>query len=135
MASSTITLKLSFSDDSDQDLRTFKVSRVPDASSDEDVIELYRFRHPVTGFHAGTTNFQRLNSITGLYETAGEIAWLSNHNATVAFGVDEVHIRDLRKPKKSSSRLRRFKAGNSEYKWKKAENGKDLSVSVLAPRR
>ena len=29
---------------------------------------------------------------------------------------------------------RRFKAGGSEYKWKKAENGKDLLVSGTLPR-
>ncbi|KAK1236670.1 hypothetical protein PQX77_000026 [Marasmius sp. AFHP31] len=133
MTPSGITLKLSFPDISNQDtdIRTFKVLRIPDATSDE-ALELYRFHHPVTGSHTGTTTFQRLNTNTGIYETAGHIAWLSSHNAMIAFGVDEVHIRDLRKRKKSSSQSRRFKAGNSEYKWKKAETPRDLFVSIYA---
>jgi hypothetical protein len=37
----------------------------------------------------GMTTFQRQNFATGVFETAGQIEWLSNSNATVHFGLDQ----------------------------------------------
>ncbi|KAJ6539177.1 hypothetical protein B0H19DRAFT_960293 [Mycena capillaripes] len=84
-----------------------------------------KFYHSSYGPSEGVTTFQRRNLATSVMEPAGEISWTSNSNATVHFGISEVNIRDLRKPKKSSSQSRRFKAGGSEYKWKMSE-GSDL---------
>ncbi|KAJ7507591.1 hypothetical protein B0H11DRAFT_2169371 [Mycena galericulata] len=84
-----------------------------------------KFYHSSYGPSSGVTTFQRKNLNTSVWEPAGEISWTSNTNATVHFGMTEVNIRDLRKPKKSSSQSRRFKAGGSEYKWKMAE-GSDI---------
>ena len=65
------------------------------------------------------TTVQRRNPNTEIYETACEIEWKNETNATVSFGVEQVRprchppdvdlsrlkvaLRDLRKPKKSSS--------------------------------
>ncbi|GLB33630.1 hypothetical protein LshimejAT787_0105140 [Lyophyllum shimeji] len=89
-------------------------------------VELYKFYHPVTGMNIGMTNFYRQNLQTTVFEPAGAIEWLSNENATIQFGLEEVSIRDLRKVKNSNSKSRRFKAGGSTYKWKLAENETDL---------
>ncbi|EEB93015.1 hypothetical protein MPER_08388, partial [Moniliophthora perniciosa FA553] len=146
MASSEFSLQFIFSQASNADLRTFKIVKIPEESGPS--IELYRvgrilitlklliihsiirlqFHHPVTGLHIGTTTFQRLNLLTNVYETAGQIGWVSNHNATIVFGVEEVNMKELRKAKKANSKSQRFKAGNSEYKWKRVDNDikKDL---------
>ncbi|KAK0191264.1 hypothetical protein F5146DRAFT_1047887 [Armillaria mellea] len=126
MSSATdICLRFEFSVSSNSDMRTFKVHRLPDSASSS-VIELYRFYHPVTGLVAGLTTFHRQNLVTNIFETAGQIEWLSNSNATVQFGINQYHIRELRKQKKSNSQSRRFKVGGSEYKWKIAGNNTDL---------
>ncbi|KAF8211290.1 hypothetical protein K438DRAFT_1568740 [Mycena galopus ATCC 62051] len=107
-----------------EEIRTFRAfKRLDDATE----VELYEFYHSVFGPASGVTTFQRKNLVTNVWEPAGEISWASNSNtnATVYFGTDEVNIKDLRKPKKSSSQSRRFKAGGSEYKWKLSE-GSDL---------
>ncbi|KAJ7276236.1 hypothetical protein B0H12DRAFT_1005313, partial [Mycena haematopus] len=90
---------------------------------------LDKFYHSVYGPSSGVTTFQRKNLTTNVWEPAGEISWTSNTNAIVHFGIDEVSMGDLRKPKKSSSQSRRFKAGGSEYKWKMTE-GSDLFVCL-----
>ncbi|KAJ4492985.1 hypothetical protein C8J55DRAFT_220177 [Lentinula edodes] len=90
------------------------------------LIDFISFHHPVTGLSHGLTTFHRQNLTTNIFETAGQIEWSSDYNATVHFGLEEVHIRDLRKAKKSSSRSRRFKAAGSEYKWKMASDSVDL---------
>lgn len=87
---------------------------------------MYKFQHPNTGTNTGVTDISRKNAATQRWEHAGQIDWLSDHTANVMFGTERVHIRELRKMKKQSSKSRRFKAGGSEYKWKQAENGKDL---------
>jgi len=109
---------------STSDLRTFRVYEVVAGSSAE--VELYRFHHPMTGLTTSVTTIHRKNLATLVFEPAGSIEWSSDTNATVHFGLEEVPVRQLRKAKKSSSRSRRFKAGNSEYKWKIAENEADL---------
>jgi hypothetical protein len=38
----------------------------------------------------GLTTFYRQNLATLVLETAGHVDWLSNSNATVHFGIDEV---------------------------------------------
>ncbi|KAF9045893.1 hypothetical protein BDZ89DRAFT_1108754 [Hymenopellis radicata] len=124
-STSDITLRFEYSTSSNSDMRTFKVYQLP-KQSDEPTIELYRFFHPITGLVTGSTSFHRQNLKTAIFESAGSIEWFSNHNATVTFGVNQYHIRELRKAKKSKSQSRRFKAGNAEYKWKIAENDNDI---------
>ncbi|KAI3612443.1 cral trio domain protein [Moniliophthora roreri] len=58
-----------------------------------------------TGLHIGTTTFQRLNLSINVYETAGQIGRLSNHDATVVFGVEEVNMKELRKAKESKQQV------------------------------
>ncbi|EIM88220.1 uncharacterized protein STEHIDRAFT_155573 [Stereum hirsutum FP-91666 SS1] len=106
------------------DPRTFTVFRPTDDGSGP--IELYKFYHPNSGLTFGSTTFHRKNMATAKWETAGEIDWTSATNATAHFGIEEVPMRELRKPKKADSKSRRFKASGSEYKWKKADNNKDL---------
>ncbi|KAL1706653.1 hypothetical protein EV121DRAFT_289234 [Schizophyllum commune] len=118
----SIHLRFAFSTSSNSDTRTLQVYS-QEAGQET---ELYKFYHPVTGLSIGLTTVQRRNPNTEIYETACEIEWKNETNATVSFGVEQVALRDLRKPKKSSSQSRRFKAGGSEYKWKIAENNKDL---------
>ncbi|KAJ7781419.1 hypothetical protein B0H16DRAFT_1498347 [Mycena metata] len=97
------------------EIRTFRVhKRLEDGE-----LALYEFYHSSYGPSSGVTTFQRKNL------SHIQISWTSRENATVHFGISEVNIRDLRKPKKSSSQSRRFKAGGSEYKWKMTE-GSDL---------
>ncbi|EPQ59599.1 hypothetical protein GLOTRDRAFT_103596 [Gloeophyllum trabeum ATCC 11539] len=125
MSSGNIVLRFQYPPSgSNSDIRTFRVYHVIGDSSD--VAELYRFYHPLTGLSSGVTTFQRRNLTTNVWDSAGQIDWTSNSNATVTFGIDDVNIRDLRRAKKSSSKSRRFKAGGSEYKWKIAENNIDL---------
>ncbi|THV03273.1 hypothetical protein K435DRAFT_827117 [Dendrothele bispora CBS 962.96] len=119
MTSSDFTLYFEFPDN-DPENRTFKIHKLAQDSADAST-EFYRFHHPVTGLKTGLTTFQRHNLKTDIFETAGQIDWLSNYNCTISFGIDEVHIRELRKMKKSSSKSRRFKAGGSEYKWKEED--------------
>ncbi|KAJ3803073.1 hypothetical protein GGU11DRAFT_671288 [Lentinula aff. detonsa] len=125
MSSPPFNLHFVFASAIDADMRTFKVNLLPSDSSTHS-IELYRFHHPVTGLTHGLTTFRRQNMATNIFETAGQIEWSSDHNATIYFGLEEVHIRDIRKAKKSTSRSRRFKAGGSEYKWKLASDSADL---------
>ncbi|KAJ3761650.1 hypothetical protein FB446DRAFT_714070 [Lentinula raphanica] len=123
MSSSTLDLNFVFTPEND--MRSFKVNLLTTDPSIQ-IIELYRFYHPVTGLSHGLTTFHRQNLATNLFEPAGQIEWSSDHNATAYFGLEEVHIRDLRRAKKSSSRSRRFKAGGSEYKWKLSSDTGDL---------
>ena len=44
----------------------------------------------MTGHNIGVTTFYRKNLATLVFETAGHIEWLSDSNATVHFGIDEV---------------------------------------------
>jgi len=103
------------------DMRTVQVKQVVEGTVDE--IDFYKFQHPVTGSISGVTTFYRMNMETQRWETAGQIEWSSNNSATVYFGIEKVSMRELRRPKKSSSHSRRFKAGGSEYKWKLMEDG------------
>ncbi|KAF5370121.1 hypothetical protein D9758_001222 [Tetrapyrgos nigripes] len=127
MTSSGFTLHFSFPDtDSSENMsRTFKIYKVGDGATDAST-ELYRFHHPDTGLKTGLTTFHRQNLQTNIFEIAGQIDWLATYNCTVSFGVDEVHVQDLRKRKNSGSRSRRFKASGAEYKWKIAENDEGL---------
>ncbi|KAJ7591234.1 hypothetical protein C8J56DRAFT_781949 [Mycena floridula] len=87
----------------------------------------FKFYHPVlTGLSTGVTTFRRYNPQTSGFETAGQVEWRSDTNATVHFGLEQAHIRELRKAKKSTSRSRRFKARGSEYKWKIADDQVNL---------
>ncbi|KAL1743309.1 hypothetical protein HDZ31DRAFT_83494 [Schizophyllum fasciatum] len=122
MPDSFFALRFAFSTSSNSDMRTLQVY----SQADGQETELYKFYHPMTGLSSGLTTVQRRNPNTQIYETACEIEWKSDTNATVSFGVEQVTLRDLRKPKKNSSQSRRFKAGGSEYKWKIAENDKDI---------
>ncbi|TFY79399.1 hypothetical protein EWM64_g4609 [Hericium alpestre] len=125
MSSTDIILKFSYPPaESNSDMRTFNVYRVYEGSTDQ--LELYKFYHPNTGLSIGVTTFHRKNTTTSKWETAGEIEWSSDTNATVHFGIDEVPMRELRKPKNTNSKSRRFKASGHEYKWKVAEGDKDL---------
>ncbi|KZT26983.1 hypothetical protein NEOLEDRAFT_1062011 [Neolentinus lepideus HHB14362 ss-1] len=125
MSSGNIVLRFVYPpSDSNSDIRTFRVYQLSEDSSTS--TELYRFFHPLTGLSSGVTTFQHKNLTTGIWDSAGQIDWTSNYNATVTFGIDEVNIRDLRRVKKSTSKSRRFKAKGSEYKWKIAENETDI---------
>jgi hypothetical protein len=44
----------------------------------------------MTGLATGVTTFHRKNMTTLVFETAGQIEWISNSNVTVHFGIDEV---------------------------------------------
>ncbi|KAJ7742433.1 hypothetical protein DFH07DRAFT_750393, partial [Mycena maculata] len=109
---------LRFSYSNSEEIRTFRAFQQVEGGTE---LELYQFYHSSYGPSDGVTTFQRKNLNTSIWEPAGEISWTSNTNATVHFGMTEVNIRDLRKPKKSSSKSRRFKAGGHEYKWKLSE--------------
>ncbi|TDL29283.1 hypothetical protein BD410DRAFT_779645 [Rickenella mellea] len=85
-----------------------------------------QFQHISTGTPNSVTTFHRWNAATSVWELAGEIAWTSDANATIHFGATSVHIQDLRRRKKASSKSRRFRADGSEYKWKIADNNSDL---------
>ena len=82
-----------------------------------------QFHHPNTGFNSGVTAIQRKNAATQRWENAGQIEWSSNTSGAVYFGVErvtrhsrysgyhpltflgsQVSIRELRKPKKPSSK-------------------------------
>ncbi|EPT03552.1 hypothetical protein FOMPIDRAFT_1115195 [Fomitopsis schrenkii] len=111
-------------EEANADRRTFQISQIVEGSTE--AVEMYRFHHPNTGTNTGVTAISRKNAATQRWENAGQIEWLSDHTANVFFGTERVHMRELRKMKKQSSKSRRFKAGGSDYKWKQAENGKDL---------
>jgi hypothetical protein len=49
-----------------------------------------KFYHPVTGLRIGITTFYRQNLDTQVFETAGQIEWLSDTNANVQLGIEEV---------------------------------------------
>ncbi|KAJ7179823.1 hypothetical protein C8R43DRAFT_1093369 [Mycena crocata] len=119
---------LRFSFSNPEEIRTFRAYKRIDTVANPTELELYQFYHSSYGPASGVTTFQRLNLATGVWEPAGEISWMSHSNATVHFGVNEVSISDLRKPKKKSSQSRRFKAGGSEYKWKMTEESGLLCV-------
>ncbi|KAG6832962.1 hypothetical protein H0H92_004846 [Tricholoma furcatifolium] len=74
----------------------------------------------------GVTTFHRRNAETGNFEPVGEIEWLSNVNATIHFGQEEVSIKDLRKIKNANSQSRRFKVAGDVYKWKLANSNGGL---------
>ncbi|KAI0773932.1 hypothetical protein C8Q74DRAFT_797720 [Fomes fomentarius] len=124
MASTDIVLRFEFSSNPNADVRTVQVLQVIDES--RSTAELYKFHHPNTGVTTGVTSIQRKNTETGLWENAGQVEWSSDTSGAVYFGVERVSIRELRKPKKPSSKSRRFKANGAEYKWKLAENGTDM---------
>ncbi|RPD61923.1 hypothetical protein L226DRAFT_571316 [Lentinus tigrinus ALCF2SS1-7] len=123
-SSSDLVLRFEFSSNPNADMRTVQVHQIIDES--QTPVELYKLHHPNTGLTTGVTSIQRKNAETQLWENAGQIEWSSNTSGAVYFGVERVSIRELRKPKKPSSKSRRFKAGSSEYKWKLAENGSDM---------
>ncbi|KIK65447.1 hypothetical protein GYMLUDRAFT_258198 [Collybiopsis luxurians FD-317 M1] len=130
MASTIRVLHFVFPSVANADMRTFKVFQLSDEPS-TDGVELYRFYHPVTGLAHGLTTFHRQNLTTSIFEPAGQIDWSSDYNATIYFGLEEVHIRNLRKAKKPSSQSRRFKAADgSEYKWKMSSSESDDLVCV-----
>ncbi|KAJ7086718.1 hypothetical protein C8R44DRAFT_820879 [Mycena epipterygia] len=120
------TLRFAYSNP--DEIRTFRAYERIDAAGGE--LELYQFYHSTYGPSSGVTTFQRQDLTTSVWEPAGEISWTSNSNATVHFGMDAVDIRDLRKPKKSSSQSRRFKAGGSEYKWKMSDRSNLFCVDA-----
>ncbi|KAH7920276.1 hypothetical protein BV22DRAFT_814079 [Leucogyrophana mollusca] len=124
MSASDIVLRFVYPISSNADIRTFRVYQVIEGSTGE--LELYKFLHPMTGLATGITTYHRKNLITLVFETAGQIEWTSNTNATVYFGIDEVPVKDLRKVKNATSQSRRFKVAGSEYKWKISENGTDM---------
>ncbi|TCD71309.1 hypothetical protein EIP91_011080 [Steccherinum ochraceum] len=101
------------------DMRTVQIKQVVEGSTEE--IDFYK--HPLTDSTSGETTFYRMNIDIDRWETAGTISWSSNHTATVRFGIEDISMRELRKPKKGSSQSRRFKAAGSEYKWKITEDG------------
>ncbi|KAF9008881.1 hypothetical protein BDQ17DRAFT_1349122 [Cyathus striatus] len=112
-----ICLKFSYSSCS-TDIRAFEIHQL---LPDNTTAEMYKFHHPTTGFSAGVTTVTRKNLNTNVFETAVEIDWKSNINATIYFGVEEIPVGDLRRFKKTSS-SRRFKAARTEYKWKQGSN-------------
>ncbi|KAI0786364.1 hypothetical protein C8Q75DRAFT_269594 [Abortiporus biennis] len=107
------------------DIRTVQMRQVVEGSADE--VEMYKFHHPVTGSVSGVTTFHRMNFATARWENAGQIDWSSKFNAVIYFGVERVPIRELRKPKKSSSKSRRFKVSGTEYKWKLVDDSPDMT--------
>jgi len=107
------------------DHRCANVYRVPGRDGREHD-ELYKFYHPTQGT---VTEFQRrtFDSVNTRFETAGRIEWSTDADAAVVyFGTDAVPMSQLRKAKRTSSKSRRFKADGIEYKWRIAENGRDL---------
>jgi len=112
------------------DIRNGRMVQLVGDSAEE--VEVYKIYHPSTDVMSGTTSlagttiFHRMNSATNRWETALEVEYRSNIPITVHFGIEAVHVRDLRKLNKSSSKSRRFKAGGSEYKWKNTDDNKDL---------
>ncbi|KAH9938401.1 uncharacterized protein B0H18DRAFT_949756 [Fomitopsis serialis] len=125
MASTDIVLQWVYPPEStNPDRRTFRINQIVEGSTEP--VPMYKFQHPNTGTNTGVTEISRKNAATQRWEHAGQLDWLSDHTANVMFGTERVHMRELRKMKKQSSKSRRFKAGGSEYKWKQAENGKDL---------
>jgi len=112
------------------DIRNGRMLQVVEGSTDE--IEVYKIYHPSTDITsgttslAGTTTFHRMNTATNRWETALELEYRSNVPIVAHFGIEAVHVRDLRKAKKSSSKSRRFQVGGSEYKWKNTDDGQDL---------
>ncbi|KAF5393870.1 hypothetical protein D9757_000186 [Collybiopsis confluens] len=115
------------------DMRTFKIFQLLSESATDET-ELYRFHHPATGLTRGLTTFHRQNVATGIFETAGQIDWLSDYNATVYFGLEEAShtcisaanwqiCRTDSRPRIEETQedeSRRFKVDGSEYKWKLA---------------
>lgn len=85
-----IILQFVYSPGPNSDMRTFSVFMTGEAGE----IEIYKFYHPVTGMNIGMTNFYRQNLQTTIFEPAGAIEWLSNVNATVHFGLEEVTTLD-----------------------------------------
>ncbi|KAG1753859.1 uncharacterized protein EDB91DRAFT_420884 [Suillus paluster] len=129
MAETDMVFRFVYSTDSDADMRSFRVYQVIGPASYEE-LELYKFLHSMTGSSTGITTYHRKNMNSLSFETAGQIKWSSNTNATaVYFGVDseEVSVKDLRKIKNATSHSRRFKSGTGAgYKWKIADNKTDL---------
>ncbi|KAI0334762.1 hypothetical protein GY45DRAFT_1044090 [Cubamyces sp. BRFM 1775] len=124
MAATDLVLRFVYPSNPNADFRTVNIHQVIEGS--DTAVEMYKFHHPNTGLTTGVTSFQRKNAETQLWENAGQVEWSSNTSGAVYFGVERVSIRELRKPKKPTSKSRRFKVNNSEYKWKIAENGTDL---------
>lgn len=107
------------------DLRSFTVTQVKEDLTE---VELYKFRHPVTGTNVGVTHYHRMNFDAHRWESAGHIEWSNAFVCSVWWGgMHKESIIDLRRRKKSSSKSRRFRTSSgAEYKWKIAENGEDL---------
>ncbi|KAL7282120.1 hypothetical protein ACG7TL_003589 [Trametes sanguinea] len=125
MSATDLVLRFVYPNNPNADFRTVNIHQIVEGS-DAAPIEMYKFHHPNTGFMTGVTSIQRKNMDTQIWENAGQIEWSSNTSGAVYFGVERISIRELRKMKKPSSKSRRFKVNNSEYKWKVAENGTDL---------
>ncbi|KAM5535644.1 hypothetical protein V8D89_010631 [Ganoderma adspersum] len=129
MSTTDLVLRFELSSNPNADARTLQVLQIVDqnsAGAGQSTVALYKFHHPNTGLTTGVTSIQRINTDTQVWENAGNIDWSSNTSGAVYFGVERVSIRELRKPKKPSSKSRRFRVNNSEYKWKLAENGTDM---------
>ncbi|CAL1702247.1 unnamed protein product [Somion occarium] len=111
-------LHLHYSDNNNYDMRTFRLNKIDEDGANE--VEFYKFFHPLPDSFASETTYERMNLVTGQWEKAGHIEWNGRNNANVYFGGmnPKVNIRELRRVKKSNSQSRRFKAGDTEYKWK-----------------
>jgi len=96
-----------------------------------DSLCLYKFRTISTSQSAYvSSSFTRFNADTGRFESAGEIEWLRNQQeCKVTFGIYEFHSSSLRRAKKRTSKSRRFKVRGTEYKWKKSEEGTQLTCT------
>ncbi|KIP12826.1 hypothetical protein PHLGIDRAFT_123891 [Phlebiopsis gigantea 11061_1 CR5-6] len=150
MTGNDLVLRFRYPDESQSqhanDMRTVNIKQVAVSDEQETEADLYKFYHPVIqGLRTGVTTYHRMNTSTGTWMMAGSIDWQTDSTCNVFFGGTEkvpplsnyyvrqrtknvqVHIRELRKSKKATSKSRRFKAGGSEYKWKLAENGRDLT--------
>lgn len=103
MSSINTTLRFSYLSGSNSDARTFTVTRISPSEETEfyrvrlfspypscDLTTKSKFYHPITGLKIGMTTFYRQNLETQVFETAGQIEWRSNTNATVQFGIEEV---------------------------------------------
>jgi len=96
------------------DARDMRKVNIWQPQEGQDDLKLYYF----LTFDRSST-YYRFNIMTGRYENAGTIEWLSSRNIQLNMGLRSMHVDMMLRRNKATSKSRRFKAlNNVEYKWR-----------------
>ncbi|KAG8907226.1 hypothetical protein FRB99_005050 [Tulasnella sp. 403] len=99
------------------DIRKVKMY-IPNPDGSPEPLKLFTF-----STYERMSTYYRFNLMTGRYENAGDIEWNSVYNIKLNMGIRSLHVEQMARRNKASSRSRRFKAMNGvEYKWRPVED-------------